>query len=708
MTTHPIRKAKQANAARRRALLLGCTALIALTPAELLAQEGAAVVLEEVVVQSGGAGGGTGDDDANTIVATKASSGGKIARPLLETPASVSVITAKEIEKRNAQTVEEIIAYTPGVVTDFYGADERFDYYKIRGFDAFQYRDGLTLGRAFGSLREDSYAYERVEVLKGGASTTFGVSDPGGAVNFITKTPKRGRWGEAYVTGGSFDRKEVGFDFGDDIIEDGTLSYRLTGKLKDADNEYDFSRDDAQFIMGGLTWRPTDQTNLTLVFDHLNKDGVPGSGGYPNGIDFERSTFFGEPDFNYRGAERNTLTAKFDHDFGNGLSFAADGRYSDTHTDFGYAYIASTPTDGSTVANRSFFTSDVQARQLIGDARLQYDTSFGDIDSQTLVGIMHNDQVSDSKTGFGAAPGIDWTNPVYSGAPTAVPLFAASKQDLNTTGLYAQQDLTFFDKLIASVSLRNDWIDIDQTNQLTGALSRAEESEFTKRFGLTYKITPEVAAYASYAESAVPASALTNEVERGEQYELGVKYEPLAFPALFSAAVYDLRKTNVTVTDPITLLPSPIGEVRVRGLDLEAKAELPMNFSMTAAYTYLDAEIIENGTGGNEGNQPQQTPAHVASLWLDWTLPGEGWRGDLTIGGGARYVGTYFFDAANTIGTGDHVVVDAALNYEIVENTSLQINATNLFDEKHVAYGGFGADFYNPGRTVSATLRHTW
>lgn len=694
---------------RRSTILLGCTALMASLPSVMHAQEaaqtGEPIVLEQVVVQ-GGAG---GNGDADTIVATEAAVGGRIATPILETPASVSVITSKEIQQRGAQSTEEVLQYTAGVVTDFYGADDRFDYYKIRGFDAYQYRDGLTLGRPFGAMREDAFAYERVEVLKGGSSTTFGVSDPGGAVNFVTKMPKRGRWGEVYVTGGSFEQKGIGFDFGDDIVEDGTLSYRLTGKLRDGDAEYSYSRDDAKFLMGGLTWRPTDMTNLTVVFDHIDRDGVPGSGGYPNGVDFGRSAFFGEPDYNFRGADRDTITVKLDHDFGNGLTFAADGRYSDTHSDFGYAYIASTPTDGSTVAGRYFFGSDVQSRQLVGDARLQYEASLGDqVESRSLVGLNHNNQVSDSKTYFGIAPGIDWTNPVYTGAPSSVPLYLANKQDLNTTGLYAQQDFTFFDRLIASVGLRNDWIDIDQTNQFNGVVSGADQSEFTKRFSLTYKITPELATYVSYAESAVPASALTAEVERGEQYELGVKYQPTAFPALFSAAIYDLRKTNLTVTDPITLLPSAIGEVRVRGLDLEAKAELPKNFSLTAAYTYLDAEITENGTGGNVGNHPEFTPEHTASLWLDWTLEGEGARGDLTVGGGARYIGSYFFNSANTIGTGGHVVFDAAINYEIVENTSLQVNATNLFDEKYVAYGGFGADFYNPGRTISATLRHTW
>ncbi len=77
------------------------------------------------------------------------------------------------------------------------------------------YRDGLAIGRTFAGTREEPYAYERIEVLKGASSSGFGAAEPGGSVNYVTKTPKRERFGEVYGTGGSFQHKEFGFDFGD-------------------------------------------------------------------------------------------------------------------------------------------------------------------------------------------------------------------------------------------------------------------------------------------------------------------------------------------------------------------------------------------------------------------------------------------------------------------------------------------------------------
>lgn len=700
---------RQSRIRHLKAAFLGCTAIVTFAPAPLLAQQvengNGGTVLETINVDASG----SADSDSKTIVARKTTAGGKLATDLIDTPASVSVITAKEMQQRGAETIEQVLNYTAGASADFYGSDDRFDYYKLRGFDAYAYRDGLAIGRPFGGIREETYAFDRIEVLKGGNSTTFGVSDPGGAVNYVTKRPRSEKFGEVYGTGGSFGRKEVGFDFGDNITEDDTLSYRLTGKFKDAKAEYDYSRDDEKFIMGGLTWRPTDATTLSVVYDHLNRDGVAGGGGHPVGTGFDRSRFFGEPDYNYRGTDRDTVSVMLDHDFGSGLSFSSNARYANTRSDYGYAYISATPTNGSTLADRAFFANDQSSEHFVIDSRLQYDTSFSDsIDSRSVVGVLYSSLESDNQTWWGPAPTINWVNPVFTGAPSSVPLISSTWSDQKTTALYVQQELTFSDRLIATIGLRNDWLDLTQRNNLNGAVTSADISAFTTRFGLTYKFTEEFAAYASYSESVVPASNVTLEPEEGEQYEVGVKYQPLGYNALFSASIYDLTKKNITRTNPSTLRPETIGEVNVRGLDLEAKAELTNNISLTAAYSYLDAEITSNGTAGNEGNRPSLVPTHSASLWLSYLLEGNGQRGDMTFGVGGRFTGSYYFDDANTKSTRDSVVFDAAFNYQIRKNTALSVNVSNVFNEKHVSYGGFGADFYNPGRTISATLRQTW
>lgn len=692
-----------------KAVLLACTALVSLSPTMLAAQEansGSNTTLAPIVITGSGTTLDT-SNDSQSIVATETTAVGRMPTDILVAPASISVITSKEIEERGADSVEKVVQYTAGVVTDYYGGDDRYDYIDIRGFTPYTYRDGLAIGRTFGGVKEEPYAYERIEVLKGTSSSGFGAAEPGGAINYVTKLPKTERFGEVYATGGSFSHKEGGLDFGDNLTEDDTLSYRLTGKFQNADAEYDYSKDNEKFLMGGLTWRPTDLTSLSFVFDHLDKDGIPGSGGQPIGSDFDRDKFFGEPDYYFLTTNRNSYSLMFDHDFDNGLSFGSKARYSNSDTAFGSAFLSNTRTDGSNLADRYFFGSDTSTEQFVVDAHLMYEKDFDNVESRTLVGIDYNNFKSDNYGLYDtSAPPISTTDPVYTGGPVSTDPTYGTANDQKTTGLYLQQDLTFWDKLTTSVGVRNDWFDLSQDDLFSSASDSDTQSKFTKRFGVSYKITEEVAAFASYAESAAPPGIGT-EPTTGRQYEVGIKYRPEAFPALFTASVYDLTKSNITVYDSVTYLPSTVEKVRHRGFELEAKAEVTESIDVIAAYSYIDSKIDEPG-GVNDGNRLMRVPKHLASVWTTYTLDGEGARGDMTFGVGGRYMDSYFLDLANSGSSESAFLFDASFTYKIQKNTTFQLNMSNVFDEKHIASQDSGGVYYNPGRTVMATLRQTW
>ncbi|WP_417280648.1 TonB-dependent receptor plug domain-containing protein [Celeribacter sp.] len=148
-----------------RHLLMCCTALATL-PLSAYAQDesdgsGEIYRLAPIIVDSTA----DIDDDANSVVAQEISVGGKVATSILDTPASISVVTAQEMQQRRVATTEEVLQYTPGILTDYYGSDDRNDYFQIRGFDATTYRDGMTLGSMRG-VREEPYAYERVDAAR--------------------------------------------------------------------------------------------------------------------------------------------------------------------------------------------------------------------------------------------------------------------------------------------------------------------------------------------------------------------------------------------------------------------------------------------------------------------------------------------------------------------------------------------------------------
>ena len=127
---------RSAGAARGATVLFSGSSLVVIamlqaTPA--LAQSAdnpSAVSLEPIVVETG-----TGDNPATSIVSATSQSATKSDTPILRSSNSVSVVTEKEIETRAAQSVQAIVSYTSGVSVDEFGSDDRYDYYRIRGFD---------------------------------------------------------------------------------------------------------------------------------------------------------------------------------------------------------------------------------------------------------------------------------------------------------------------------------------------------------------------------------------------------------------------------------------------------------------------------------------------------------------------------------------------------------------------------------------------
>ncbi|PTY37888.1 ligand-gated channel [Saccharospirillum sp. MSK14-1] len=648
------------------------------------------------------------DDDAESTVAQELWIGGKVATSILDTPASVSVITQKEIEQRDANTTEEVLQYTAGAISDYWGTDDRNDYFQIRGYKATTYRDGLTLGSMRG-VREEPYAFERVEVLRGANSTLFGPADPGGSINFVSKQPRFERFSDTYLTLGSFSHVEAGVDVGNVLNEDETLAYRLTGKVKDSEREYDHSRDNTGFVMGGLTWDATDNTSATVIVDYLNTDSTPNSGGYGFDKEYDRSDFYGEPDYNFHDVERITVSGQVSHDFENGFTLRSNIRYSDLTDDFGYVYITDSDSRVGSVVDRDYFGSDTEAQELIGNIITQYSAQFNRFDSNTTAGIEYRNASSSSTSVYGDTTSIDLNNPSYSGAPSSLSVYQEQSLDYSSLAVFVQQDIAINDQYIVTAGLRNDLLDISREGEsaYTGSLDAEDNfSEFSFRGALTYIVNDSVSTYVSMVESVEPPE-VGSEPERGEQYELGAKYSPADINAVFSAAVYQLTIGNDSIAivgGDGSITRESIDESQVHGLDLEARAEVTANLSITAAYSYMMSEIERReGSEEKEGNELPTAPNHTASVWGFYEMP----ELDLGVGLGARYVGAYYFSEDNDVKSDEAVIFDTSLSYRPIENTDFSVHVSNLLDEQHVANKG-SAIYYNPGREITATVSYNW
>ena len=133
-------------------------------------------------------------------------------------------MTQDQIRAQGAQSVQDALQYTPGVSLQSYGANAFFDGFKIRGFNAVSYLDGLRLPAdsiTFAIPKIETYGLERIEVLKGPSSGLYGQSDPGGLLNLVSKRPTETPHYEIEGSFGSFDRFQGAFDIGGPADKDG-------------------------------------------------------------------------------------------------------------------------------------------------------------------------------------------------------------------------------------------------------------------------------------------------------------------------------------------------------------------------------------------------------------------------------------------------------------------------------------------------------
>ncbi|BDW95339.1 ligand-gated channel protein [Thalassospira tepidiphila] len=672
-------------------------------------------VLETLRVEANAA---EASDPTNAItdsfVASRSRTASKTDTPILDDSSAVSVVTQKEMETRNVQDIQQAVSYTAGVQAGEYGSDVRYDYVRIRGFGQTNlgtYRDGLSSRiYNFTTSRPETYGLQQVDVLKGSTSSLFGMNGPGGLVNMTTKRPQDEASGEVLTTIGENHLRGAG-DVTGPVGENSNWSYRLTALWQDAERGQDYSQDDRIYVAPAFSYTPNTDTKLTILTSYSDRESGLGYG-FPAGIETSRDAFFGEPDFNNFDTEETNIGYELSHQINDKLEFRQNARY--THVDLTYETVYLN--DTTPLGNRYAFAIYGELDRFAIDNQLQYDTAINDtFDSKTLVGLDYNRDQNRERRFDGTASPIDPYNPSYCGI-SCINLNFTSDTEITQAayGLYAQEQLTIADDWIATVGGRFDYVQSDTDTISSGTTDERDDHKFTSRFGLTYKATNEVSVYGNYSESYQPVySSLASrpdgvKPQEGTQYELGVKYQPEAIDALFTAAVFDLTQENVSQYDSGSATYKQIGEINSRGLELEGKMSLGEQTNMTVAYTFLDAEIKDDATAANIGNRPANVPKHQASAWLDYTIPGQGALGDLTLGGGVRFVGERQRNDGNTETLPSNSVFDAAINYAVTDDVSLSVNATNLFDREYVSSNTFGSRYYGEGRTVLATLKYSW
>jgi iron complex outermembrane receptor protein len=301
---------------------------------------------------------------------------------------------------------------------------------------------------------------------------------------------------------------------------------------------------------------------------------------------------------------------------------------------------------------------------------------------------------------------------VYSGNATRPDAYQDTIQRLSQAGVYFQDQITLYDNLILTLGGRYTWMTQTTEQLLSDTTETKSDRAFTGRAGITYVFDNGIAPYFGFTQGFVPTEGAsvdgkTYDPQRSEQYEVGVKYQPPGFNALFTAAAFRTTKTNVLTRDPEDINNSVLaGEIRAQGVELEAKASLFDGWDMSLSYTYTDSEVTKSNDV-DLGKTPVLVPDHTASAWLGYTFDGGILKG-LGLGAGARYVGSTFNDRANTSRSPEYVLVDAMARYDLTENARVQVNVNNLLDTEYITTCAYSSCYYGPGLRANARLTYSW
>lgn len=679
--------------------------------------------LPTVVIEAKNTGEAIGNVAKRSITATKTDT------PIIEIPQSISVVTRNEMDMRSVQNFTEALRYVPGVTVDQFGFQgQGFEYLMMRGFNALNtanFRDGLSNSAVgfFSQFITETYGVERVDVLRGPSSVVFGRGDAGGIVNRVTKRPSATPIREIEFQYGNFDRKRIAADIGA-VSKDGTIMFRLVTTALDSDTQTrypntggDRAHNERFYIAPSITWRPTVDTTITLMGDVLNNRSgsspfyiASPSGGFTNVLQ-------SDPKFTKYNTNQSSFSYQLEHHFNDIFTVRQNFRFAQQVGRFQDLFQTFNPLDRPTLIERSAYATNERLNQIVLDTHAQAKFNTGPLNHTVLLGADWNQTNLSLKyfqsynNGF-TVPNIDLLNPVY-GTPIPRPdvLLQNAKQTIDQLGFYIQDQLRY-DNWILTLSGRYDRINSSNADRLDPILStKSNDSAFTGRGGLTYLFSNGIAPYFSYAQSFLPQTGFSStgtpfDPTRGSQFEAGIKYQSVGGKGLYTVAFFDLTKNNTLTRDPTNLNGFGFvqtGEIRSRGVELEARTELLHGLNAIGSFTYMDVDNLKDTEF--KGKRPLQVPSTMTSGWLDYSFGALGidWLRGFGLGGGVRYVGKTFNEETNTTTTPSFTLFDASLRYE-KGPVLFNINASNIFNNHYIASTNFGRPYLGAERTIIGTL----
>lgn len=661
---------------------------------------------------------------AETLYRVESTSAARGASNPLDIPQSVTVINEALIDDQGARDATDLYRNIAGVTTFSYSG------VTFRGFRQDRvFYDNLR-GDPFISFAVPKlFNIQRVEVLKGPSGMLYGPGEPGGLINYVTKTPTAELQAQANLTLGNYDRYGASGEISGPITGNGVLLGRAGAFYEQMDPFRYNTRDKSLILDGGLTAKLGADARLIAQITHYDqKQRAARLRGVPTDDD---GNFLASRRWNtnektdFLNLRATAYQARFQAEPADGIAVELAARDFDARERQQYHEargLVDTDADGVVDASRRELRDQERlTKGLTFSGNATIDRRIAGLDNRILIGA---DWYREDAEFWGRTvthpniPLLSLANPVYglSGA-SFYDLEAIAKRPTDTRstryGFYLQDQLSLSEQWILVGGARYDrYRDVDR---LGG--ERYGDGDWTFRGGLIFKPQPDISLYASWSEGFEPQSVSSQDPAAGgpfapvtgEQVEAGVKLALANGKVQANAAVYQIKRRNMLQAtgasiDGVDQL-APIGEVTSKGFELELAADITPDWVLTANYAYNDARITATVEGQSltnaVGDRFANAPKHQAGLWTRYQFRSTG----TAVALGSEYVGERLSIEGQRVKP--YVIFDASVIQQITPQLSLLLRIDNIFDKTYAASGFITRTGHFPGepRTVFAELR---
>ncbi len=481
---------------------------------------------------------------------------------VMKVPQAVAVVSSTVIEDQHARSLDDVLSNVSGIVqTNTLGGTR--DAFIKRGFGNNDDGSILVDGMRSPVLHNYLAAIDRVEVLKGPTSLLYGVQEPGGVINLITRKPEDEYSGSISASktnhggaGGSFDL--TGPIGGAGQVAGGTLAFRLTGEDNTSQYWRTFGRERDSLIAPALSWHDA-RTSIEIRYQYADYT-TPFDRGtvLVNGrLDDALASRRYEEAWAQSTGIQEMFQAKVEHQLSDNwrvraaYSWGRDryGQYITRATAFNSATGALTRTADANLGRND--SNQIASIGLLGNLTL------GGIRNDLYFGTEYERRREfrgDTIRGT-ATKGFTIFDPVYGLLPPGVVPSATQSDNLWKTHTYsfmAQDNVHLTGRLTAVAGIRlENWQQFAGQGRPFVVADDSHGHVWLPTLGLVYALTPGLSAYVNTSRSFVPNSSVDGLAPlpptTGRSVETGLKFE-LNHSLTGTLALYQIDKRNVAVT----------------------------------------------------------------------------------------------------------------------------------------------------------------